>query len=111
MHLLVVIQKLFASRPLGPEVAKNYWKWLQMLVSDHYLKKYSHNPIQSSGVHFLGEPSELICFWATLAKFWPSGGHLWISIPACQAGTCILWCLIPFVLWLNQTHGELLICL
>ena len=46
-----------------------------MVVSDHYLKKYSHNPIQSCGVHLLGKCSELICFWAMLAQFWSSSGQ------------------------------------
>ena len=46
-----------------------------MVVSDHYLKKYSHDPIQTWCVHLLGECSELIHFWAMLAKFWPSSGH------------------------------------
>ena len=50
-------------------------KWLKMVVSDHYLKKYSCNPIQTWCVHLLGECSEMICFLATLAKFWQSSGH------------------------------------
>ena len=68
-------QKWFAFRPrwpkFGPLVAT---KWLQMVVH-HYLEKYPRNPIQTWCVHFLWECSELICFWATLAKFWPSSGH------------------------------------
>ena len=31
-----------------------------MVVSDHYLKTYSHNPIQTGCVQLLGEFSELI---------------------------------------------------
>ena len=54
---------------------KNDWQWVKMLVSDHYLKKYSCNPIQTWYLHILSECSELICFWAILAKFWPSSGH------------------------------------
>ena len=46
-----------------------------MVVSDHYLRKYSRNPIQAWCVHKLGECSELIHFWATLAKFWSSNCH------------------------------------
>ena len=46
-----------------------------MVVSNYYLKTYLRNPIQSWFVHLLGECSELILFWATLAKFWPSCGH------------------------------------
>ena len=47
-----------------------------MVVSDHYLKKYSHNPIQTCGVHLYGECSEMaIRFWAMLAQFWPSNGQ------------------------------------
>ena len=46
-----------------------------MVVSDCYLKKYSHNQIQTWCVHLLGECSEMICILATLANFWPSSGH------------------------------------
>ena len=46
-----------------------------MVVSDHYLKKYSCNPNQTWCIHLFGEYSELICFWVTLAKFWRSSGH------------------------------------
>ena len=46
-----------------------------MVVSDHYLEKYSRNPIQTWCVHLLGEYLELIRFWAIVAKFWPYGGH------------------------------------
>ena len=31
-----------------------------MVVSDPYLKKYSHNPIQTWCVHLLGDCSDLI---------------------------------------------------
>ena len=41
----------------------------------HYLEKYSCNPVQTWCVHLLGECSELICFLATLTKFWPSSSH------------------------------------
>ena len=43
-------------------------KWLKMVVSDHFLDKYSCNPIQTWRVHCLGECLEFIHFWATLAK-------------------------------------------
>ena len=84
---------------LPSSVKNNNWKWLQMMVSDHYLKKDPHNPIQTCGVHLLGECSELIHFWATLSRFWPSGGHLCISIisdvmPGAAVGTYFLWCLV-----------------
>ena len=49
--------------------------FLKMVVSDHYLKKYLRNPIQTWCLHLLGECSELICFLATVAKFWPSSGQ------------------------------------
>ena len=52
----------------GPVVAT---KWLKMVVSDHFLK-YLRNPTQIWCLHLLGDCSELICFLATLAKFWPS---------------------------------------
>ena len=51
---------------------KHDWKWVKMLVSDHYQKKYSHNTIQTCGIHLIGECSELIRFLATLATFWHS---------------------------------------
>ena len=63
----------FGPRPnFGPLVAT---KWLKIVVSNNCLKKYSCNPIQTWCVHLLGECSESICFWATLAKFGPSSGH------------------------------------
>ena len=46
-----------------------------MVISDHYLKMYSRNLIQTWCVHFLDECSELIRFWDTLAKFWSSSGN------------------------------------
>ena len=46
-----------------------------MVVFDHHLKKYSNNPIQIQCVHLLGQCSELIRFWDTLAKLWPSSGR------------------------------------
>ena len=50
-------------------------KWLKIVISDHYLKKYSCKLIQTRCVHLLGECSELIPFWATYAKLWTSSGH------------------------------------
>ena len=47
------------------------WSWVKMVVLDHYLKKYSRNPNQTWCLHLLGECSELIHFWAMLAKFGP----------------------------------------
>ena len=55
----VTVQNWFAFWPcwqnFGPLVAT---KWPKMVVSDHYLKKYSHNPIQTWCVHLLGDCSE-----------------------------------------------------
>ena len=45
------------------------------MLYDHYVKKYSHDPIQTCGVHLLHKCSKLIRFWATLIQFWPSSGH------------------------------------
>ena len=52
---------------------------------------YLHDPIQTWCVHLLGECSELIRFWATLAKFWPLNDWkcsfptiIWKSIHAIQ---------------------------
>ena len=44
-------------------------KLLNMLVSDHYLNKFSRNPIQTWCVHLLGEFPVLVHFWAMLAPF------------------------------------------
>ena len=51
----------FGSRwpNFGPLVAT---KWLKMVISDHYLKKYSCNPIPTLYVHLLGDCSKLIGF-------------------------------------------------
>ena len=46
-----------------------------MVVSDHYLKNNSQNPIQTWCIHLLDEGSELIDYLAKLGKFWPSSGH------------------------------------
>ena len=79
----VSVQNWFAFGPcwpnFGPLVAT---KWLKIVVSDHNLKKSIHAIQFKLGqwcVHLLGECSELIRFWATLAKFWPSSGHKMIE--------------------------------
>ena len=65
----VSVQNGFAFGPhwrnFGPLVAT---KCLKLVVSDCYLKKYSHNTIQTLCLHLLGECSQLICFWAMLDK-------------------------------------------
>ena len=75
----VSVQNWFAFEGHWPNfghlVAKNDWKWAKMVVSDHYLEKYSHNPIQTCGVHLLGECSEMIHFWAMFVQFWASSGQ------------------------------------
>ena len=57
---------------------KNNWKWVKMVVSDHNLKKHSHNPIQTCGVHLLGQCSEMI------HPCWPNFGPLvatkWLKV-------------------------------
>ena len=50
-------------------------KWLKLVVSDCYLEKYSHNTIQTWCVYLLDECSQLIRFWAMLAKFCPFSGQ------------------------------------
>ena len=45
------------------------------LVSGHYLEKQLLNLIQTWYVHFLGETSESICFWITVAQCWLPGGE------------------------------------
>ena len=68
---LVCVQNWFAFGwrwlDFGPLVAKNDWKWC--FNSDHYLKKYSCNPIQTWCVHLSGD-----YFLTMLAKFWSSNG-------------------------------------
>ena len=56
----------------GPLVAA---KWLKMVFSDHHLKKYSCNPIQTWSVYLLGECSE----WISFGPFWPSSVHKMIE--------------------------------
>ena len=51
-------------------------KWLEMVVSDHYLKKYSCKPIQTWRVHLLGKCSESICFEPSFWPCWPNFGPL-----------------------------------
>ena len=74
---MVSVQNLISFGPLwsnfGPLVAT---KWLQMVVSDHYLKKYLLNRTQTRCVHLFGKCSEFIRLWATLAKLWPSSGQI-----------------------------------
>ena len=76
------VQNLFALRPhwpnFGPLVVT---KWLEIVVSDHYLKNCSPNRIQTWCVHLLGECSELIRFWATMAKFLPFSGQKMTHYP------------------------------
>ena len=73
MMMMMMMMVVMILALLWPQ---NDLKRVKMVLSDHHLKKYSHSPIQTSGgVHLLAECSEFICFWATLAKFWPSSGH------------------------------------
>ena len=69
----VTVQNWIGFRPwwpnFGPLVTK---KWLKIMVSHHYLKKYPGNLIQTWCLHLSGDCSELICF---LTKFWPSSGQ------------------------------------
>ena len=64
-----------------------------MVVSIHYLKMYSHNPIpiQTCGVHLLDECSEMICFWDMLVKFLPSIGQKIIRIVSKWWFPTIIW--------------------
>ena len=60
---------------IGPILAENDWKYVKMLVPDPHFKNHSHNLVKTCGEHLLGECSELIRVWATLAQFWPSCGQ------------------------------------
>ena len=76
----VSVQKWFAFEQCWPNFSplvarKIHVKCVKMVVSDRYLKTYLNNPIQTWCVRLLGKCSELICFWAMLAKFWPSRGQ------------------------------------
>ena len=51
---------------------QNDWKWWFPTI---IWKKYSCNHVQIRCVHLLGVCSELIHFWATLAKLLPPSGH------------------------------------
>ena len=50
------------------------------MVSDHYLKKYSHNLIQTWCVHLSGGCSEFLFFSAMLAKFFEMIHKAWSNI-------------------------------
>ena len=73
---LVSVQNWFTFGPRWPNfvplVAKNQLEMGQNVGLWPLSQKYSHNPIQTCGVHLLGECSEFIHYWATLAKFWLS---------------------------------------
>ena len=80
----VSVQNWFAfgqRRPnFGPLVAKT---WLKMGQNGGFRPlsvKYSYNPIQTCGVHLLGECSEMIRFWGLLAQFWPSSGQKGLKV-------------------------------
>ena len=81
MHLLGECSELICfwvmMAQFGPPCSgqKNDWKWFKMVVSHHYLKKYSHDLIQTCGFHLLGERSEMIHFWVMLAQLWPFSGQ------------------------------------
>ena len=72
----VSVQNSFAYGPRWPNFGHLVaTKWLNVVVYDHYLKKYSPNSFKTWCVHLLSDCSELIRLWATLAKFWSSNGH------------------------------------
>ena len=77
----VSVENWFTFAPcrpnFGPLVAT---KWLEIVVSDHYLEKYPRNPIQTWCVHFLGECWELIRFWARLPNFGPLMAKKWLKM-------------------------------
>ena len=93
----VSVQKWFAfwSRwpDFGPILAT---KLLKMVISDHCLKKYSCDPIQTWCVHLFGECAESISFLATLAKFWPSSGLKMVVtgyyLKNCSCNLIQTWC-------------------
>ena len=69
----VSVQNWFAVWPRWPNLGHLVaTKWRKMVVSDHYLKKHSCNPIQTWCVYLLGECSELMRFW----QCWPDFGPL-----------------------------------
>ena len=54
---------------------RNYWKWVKMLVSDHYLQKHSN--LCSTLIVWVFRTDSLS---ATLTQFWPSCGHKWLKM-------------------------------
>ena len=110
-------QNWFAFWPcwpnFGPLMAT---KWLKIVVSDHYLKKYSCKPIQTCCVHLFGECSELICFLATFAKFWLSSGYKMDEIGGfrlssqkvfTQSNSNLVWTLIEWMLKIVMLFGHI----
>ena len=50
--------------------------WPKMVISDHYLKKCSRNPVQVQCIHLLGKwVFKTDSLWGTLAEFGPSSGQ------------------------------------
>ena len=74
----VSVQNWFAFWPRSPnsdpQVAT---KWMKLVISDYYLKKYLCNSIETWCGHLLGECSKLLCFLTTLAKFGPLLDRKW----------------------------------
>ena len=55
---------------------QNDFKLVKVLVPHLYLKKlFTQSNSKTGCIHWLCEWSEMRCFLATLAKFWPSSGH------------------------------------
>ena len=59
---------------VGPMSASQWPKWLKMVVFDHHCGNYSLNPVETWCVHLFRDSSEMIWFWATLAKVWTTVG-------------------------------------
>ena len=106
---LVSLQKQLNFGPrlpnLGPLVTH---KSCKMVVSDHYLQNYSLNPLKSWCIHLLSKCSELIHFWATLAKFRPSSGQKLLENDSKWFSTIIRknYSLNPNETWCIHLFGE-----
>ena len=72
----------FCPRRRSRKGTKEWWATVRPSVrpsgvSDHSLEKWSLNWFQIWCMHLLGECSELIRFWVTMAQFWPSSSKKW----------------------------------
>ena len=109
MHLLGECSELIrfwvTMAQFWPSSSKKWRKMGYSVGFRHYLKKYSQNPIQTCGVHLLGECSELIRFWVTFAKCLPSSGQKLLKIVVSDHHLNKYSC-SPIQIWCVHLLGE-----